>query len=164
MTGRNYKVNWHHRLIADTLEQVEQGKLKRLMIFMPPRHGKSQLASINFPAWYLGKHPDKKIICASYSAELAQDFGGKTRDLVNEPVYRATFPLELREDSQSKAKWDTKEGGYYVSVGVGGAITGRGADCVAAGTRVWTEGGEREVEKVLRSDLILSYNPKSKKL
>lgn len=107
---------------------MERGQIKRLMIFMPPRHGKSQLASINFPAWYLGKHPEKHIITASYSAELAQDFGGKTRDLVNSQEYRNLFDVTLREDSQSKAKWETEDGGYYLSVGVGGAITGRGSD------------------------------------
>lgn len=86
------------------------------------------MASINFPAWYLGRHPDKHIITASYSAELAQDFGGKTRDLVNSEEYKTIFDTTLREDSQSKAKWETENGGYYIAVGVGGAITGRGAD------------------------------------
>lgn len=92
-----------------------------------PTHN-SQLASINFPAWYLGRHPEKHIITASYSSELSQDFGGKTRDLLNGDEYKAIFDTTLREDSQSKAKWETQEGGYYISVGVGGAITGRGAD------------------------------------
>lgn len=98
------------------------------MIFVPPRHGKSELASIKFPAYYLGKFPDKEIITSSYSAELAQDFGYKTRNLVNSEEYQELFKTKLRDDSKSKAKWLTEEGGGYTSAGVGGAITGRGAD------------------------------------
>lgn len=97
------------------------------MLYVPPRYGKSELASINFPAWYLGRHPEKEIIVSSYSAELAQDFGYKTRNLVNTKEYQQLFNTRLREDSQSKAKWLTQEGGGYTAVGVGGAITGRGA-------------------------------------
>lgn len=98
------------------------------MLFVPPRHGKSELGSINFPAWILGKRPELEIITSSYSADLAQDFGYKTRNLVASQEYKELFNTELREDSKSKAKWLTKEGGGYTAVGVGGAITGRGAD------------------------------------
>lgn len=98
------------------------------MLFVPPRYGKSELGSINFPAWYLGRHPEKEIIVSSYSAELAQDFGYKTRNLVNSREYQSLFNTRLRDDSQSKAKWLTEEGGGYTAVGVGGAITGRGAN------------------------------------
>ena len=128
LTDRFYKVNWHHRIIARKLEQVEKGEIKRLMIFMPPRHGKSQLATINFPAWYLGRNPRKEIVTASYSAELAQDFGSKTRDLVNDGVYQKVFNVKLKEDAKAKAKWHTDNKGSYTSVGVGGALTGRGAN------------------------------------
>lgn len=99
-----------------------------MMLFVPPRHGKSELASILFPAWYLGRKPEKEIIVSSYSAELAQDFGYKTRNMVNSQEYQDIFKTRLRDDSKSKAKWLTQEGGGYTSVGVGGAITGRGAD------------------------------------
>lgn len=102
--------------------------MKRLMLFVPPRHGKSELGSIMFPAWYLGKHPEKEIITSSYSAELAQDFGYKTRNLVDTQEYKELFNTKLRDDSKSKSKWLTEEGGGYTAVGVGGAITGRGAD------------------------------------
>lgn len=95
---------------------------------MPPRHGKSQLASVYFPAWYLGKNPDKEIITASYSGELAKKFGGETRDLINEVNYKAIFNLKLKEDSQAKDLWLTEEKGSYTSVGRGGTTTGRGAD------------------------------------
>jgi len=107
---------------------VERGEIKRLMIFVPPRHGKSELASIDFPAWYLGKHPEKEIITSSYSAELAQDFGYKTRNLVDTQEYSELFDTHLMEDSKSKAKWLTNDKGGYTAVGVGGAVTGRGAN------------------------------------
>lgn len=128
ITKRDYKTNWHHEEVAKGLEMIESGKIKRLMIQMPPRHGKSQLTTINFPAWYLGKHPEKEIITASYSSDLAQDFGAKTRDLVNSDNYHDIFETTLRADEQAKGKWRTTEGGTYISTGVGGPITGRGAD------------------------------------
>ncbi len=118
-------------MIAKELEHVEafgDRDYKVLMVFVPPRHGKSQQCSIDFPAWYLGRNPHKEIITASYSAELAQDFGTKTRDKVESEAFRVIFDkLNLKEDERSKAKWRTSEGGSYTSVGVGGSITGRGA-------------------------------------
>ena len=128
LTNPKYAINWHHRAIMEKLEAVERGEIKRLILTMPPRHGKSQLASINFPAWYLGKNPDKEIIIASYNSDLAQDFGGKTRELVSDPIYQNIFGTNLRSDEKSKSKWRLKEGGTYTAVGVGGAITGRGAN------------------------------------
>jgi len=125
---KNYKPNWHHEKISSALEKVESGEIKRLLIQMPPRHGKSQLASINFPAWYLGRNPDKEIITASYSADLATDFGGKTRDVVSDELYKEIFDVRLKQDEQNKAKWRTDKKGSYTSVGVGGPLTGRGAN------------------------------------
>ena len=78
-----YQASWLHREIARQLERVERGEVKRLMIFVPPRNGKSELGSILFPAWYFGRHPEKEIITSSYSADLAQDFGYKTRNVVD---------------------------------------------------------------------------------
>jgi len=127
-TKKDYRPNWHHLEVAKGLEMVENGKIKRLIIEMPPRHGKSQLATINFPAWYLGRNPTKEIITASYSGDLAVDFGSKTRDLVNSDIYKEIFETTLKEDEKSKGKWMTKEGGGYISTGVGGPITGRGAN------------------------------------
>ena len=129
-TNPKYEPVWFHEIIADKLMAVERGEIKRLMIFLPPRHGKSQLTSINFPAWYLGRNPEKEIITASYSGELAQDFGYKTRDLVSSQEYQAIFETRLKEDSKSKAKWLTDKNGSYTSVGVGGAVTGRGANII----------------------------------
>jgi len=128
ITNPKYQPNFHHELIADKLEKVERGECKRLMIFMPPRHGKSQLASIDFPAWYLGRNPDKEIITASYSGDLATDFGSKTRDKVNDEIYRLIFDVKLKSDEQSKSKWRTNKGGSYTSTGIGGPLTGRGAN------------------------------------
>ena len=123
-----YQASWLHREIAEQLEKVERGEIKRLMIFVPPRNGKSEIGSILFPAWLLGRHPEKEIITSSYSADLAQDFGYKTRNVVDSQEYQELFKTRLREDSKSKAKWLTEEGGGYTAVGVGGAITGRGAN------------------------------------
>ena len=125
---KNYKPSFHHEKIANALERVEKGEIKRLIIQMPPRHGKSQLASINFPAWYLGRNPDKEIITASYSADLAIDFGSKTRDVVSDELYKEIFETRLKQDDQNKAKWKTNKKGSYTSVGVGGPLTGRGAN------------------------------------
>lgn len=102
---------------------------KILLLSVPPRHGKSQQATIDFPAWYLGRNPDKEIITASYSSELAQDFGTKTRTKIESEQYQNIFPsVHLKADERAKAKWKTSDGGSYTSVGVGGPITGRGAD------------------------------------
>lgn len=128
ITNPKYKPSWHHESLGKALEMVENGQIKRLIIQMPPRHGKSQLASINFPAWYMGRNPDKEIIASSYSSDLAQDFGAKTRDLINGDSYHNIFKTRLRADEQARGKWRTLEGGTYISTGVGGPITGRGAD------------------------------------
>ncbi len=128
LTHKEYHANWHHREIANLLERIEKGETKRAIIMVPPRHGKSTLATILFPAWYLGKHPDKEIITVSYSSELATDFGEKTRDMLKSPQYQAIFNTKIKADSESKQKWKTSDQGSYTSVGLGGAITGRGAD------------------------------------
>jgi len=133
-TNPKYKPNWHHEEIANELERIESGQFikdgkKILMVFMPPRHGKSEECTINFPAWYLGRNPDKEIITASYSSDLAVKFGGKTRDLVNGRTYKNIFPnVTLKKGEEGKAEWMTNSNGSYVSVGVGGATTGKGAN------------------------------------
>lgn len=124
-----YQVARHHRLIAETLEQVERGEIARLVIEAPPRHGKSQLATGFFPAWYLGRHPDRQIITAAYGEGLANDIGRKVRDLVRDPAHRAVFPGSvLRSDSKAVGEFGLCAGGKFRSVGVGGATTGRGAN------------------------------------
>lgn len=117
----------HHRLICDKLEAVERGEIDRLMIFMPPRHGKSELASRRFPAWYLGRNPEKSIIAASYNSELAGDFGRTVRNIVGGQEFGRLFDVGLAQDSRAAERWNTVQGGAYVAAGVGTAITGRGA-------------------------------------
>jgi predicted phage terminase large subunit-like protein len=127
-TFPNYNVGPQHPLIAGALEDVVAGKCDRLIINMPPRHGKSELASRRFPAWFMGMFPDHEIIAASYNSELATDFGREVRNIIDSPEYRALFPgTELASDSKSKNRWNTSAGGGYVAAGVGSATTGRGA-------------------------------------
>lgn len=131
LTNPQYKPNWHHELIAKELEHIEKygdRDYKILVVTVPPRHGKSQQCTIDFSSWYLGRNPEKEVIVASYSAELAQDFGSKTRDKVNSLEYKLIFPeVKLKEDEQARGRWRTSKGGGLVAVGVGGPITGRGA-------------------------------------
>jgi len=127
-TNGAYRAAPHHTLIAEKLEAVGRGEIKRLMICMPPRHGKSELASRRFPAWYLGQNPDRQIIAASYNSDLSNDFGREVRNIVASPEFRNLFPVELAQDSKAANRWHTNAGGMYVAAGVGTAITGRGAD------------------------------------
>jgi hypothetical protein len=128
-TYPRYQPAYHHRLICEKLEAVERGELRRLMIFMPPRHGKSELASRRFPPFVLGRNPDKEIISASYGASLAVDFGREVRNIVASEEFAALFPrVRLAPDSGAKDRWHTNGRGGYVAAGVGTAITGRGAD------------------------------------
>lgn len=131
-TFPRYQAGVMHQRIAAALERVERGECRRLMIFSPPRHGKSELVSRRFPAWYLGRNPERQVICASHGSELAADFGRDVRNLVASPEFAALFPgVGLAEDSGGKARWHTSAGGSYVSAGVGTSITGRGADVLS---------------------------------
>lgn len=125
----NYEPAQHHHRIAAALECVESGETKRLMINMPPRHGKSELASRRFPAWYIGRNPNKQIITASYSSDLATDFGREVRNIVASKEFGRIFSkVRLAQDSQAAWRWNTNKGGAYVAAGVGTGISGRGAD------------------------------------
>ena len=118
----------HHKVINEKFNQLAEGKIKRLIINMPPRHTKSEFASYLLPAWMIGKNPKLKIIQATHTADLAIDFGRKTKNLVDQEDYKQLFDTRLMEDSQAAGKWKTEQGGEYFAAGVGGAITGRGAD------------------------------------
>ena len=119
----------HHKIMADAFERVARGELKRLIINMPPRHTKSEFASYLLPAWFLGKFPHKKVIQSSNTAELATGFGRKVRNLVDSEVYTSIFPdLSLQADSKAAGRWNTSKGGDYFAIGVGGTVTGKGAD------------------------------------
>lgn len=124
-----YVFGEHHKVICDALERVERGECKRLMIFMPPRHGKSMLVSEYFPAWFLGRNPTKKMIAASYNADLASDFGRKVRNQLLDMTWKTVFPgSEVEGGSAAADRVNLVGGGSYFAVGVGGAVTGRGAD------------------------------------
>ena len=118
----------HHQIMANAFERVVNGDLKRLIINMPPRHTKSEFASYLLPAWFLGKHPEKKIIQTAHTAELAVGFGRKVRNLVQSEDYRKVFNTQLSSDSKAAGRWNTDKGGDYFAIGVGGAVTGKGAD------------------------------------
>jgi predicted phage terminase large subunit-like protein len=121
----------HVELLVSALEQVERGEVKRLLVSMPPRHGKSLLSSILFPSWYLGRHPDRAVIGASHSQELADAFGRKTRNLLLDDRHRAVFPAcRMSEDSAAVSRFDTTAGGSYFGIGRGGGLTGRGGDLI----------------------------------
>jgi len=117
----------HHRVICRALEDVEKGRIDRLMISVPRRHGKSEIASRKFAAWYLGRHPDREIITASYGGDLARDFGYDVRNLMQSPSYKALFDTRLAEDKTAAGRWNTKQGGVYLSTSVGGSTVGRGS-------------------------------------
>ena len=119
----------HHKIMADAFERVANGELKRLIVNMPPRHTKSEFASYLFPAWFLGKYPEKKIIQTAHTAELAVGFGRKVRNLISNDDYQKIFKgVELSSDSKAAGRWNTNKGGDYFAIGVGGAVTGKGAD------------------------------------
>ena len=118
----------HHTIMADAFERVARGDLKRLIINMPPRHTKSEFASYLLPSWFLGKYPEKKIIQTAHTAELATGFGRKVRNLVSSENYQKVFDTKLSSDSKAAGRWNTNMGGDYFAIGVGGAVTGKGAD------------------------------------
>src|SRR6056300_1862654 len=119
----------HHKKIADKFNKVAEGKIKRLIINMPPRHTKSEFASYLFPSWIMGLRPKAKIMQVSHNAELSQRFGRKVRNLVDSTEYKKIFNnMGLQKDSKAAGRWETSDGGEYFAAGVGGAITGRGAD------------------------------------
>ena len=124
-------VGEHHRRIAKALDRVITGECKRLMIAMPPRHGKSQLGSYLFPAYLMGRSPDTKLIVGSHTAELAQRFGRMIRNLVDDEKYKELFPkMALSVDSKAAGRWNTAQGGEAFFIGKGGAMTGRGGNVV----------------------------------
>jgi predicted phage terminase large subunit-like protein len=119
----------HHKVMAKKFQEIADGKLKRLIINMPPRHTKSEFASYLLPAWFLGRYPGKKIIQSSNTAELATGFGRKVRNLVGSEQYARIFPnVALRQDSKAAGRWSTNHNGEYFAIGVGGTVTGKGAD------------------------------------
>ena len=119
----------HHKIFADKLDKVASGKIKRLIVNMPPRHTKSEFASTFFPSFIMGKKPKMKIMQTTHTGELAVRFGRKVRNLMDQKEYKDVFPeVKLQADNKSAGRWETNKGGEYFAAGVGGAVTGRGAD------------------------------------
>ena len=116
----------HHQLFAEKLDRIANGDIKRLIVNMPPRHTKSEFASVYFPSWVMGLRPNLKIMQTTHTAELSVRFGRKVRNLMATEEYKSVFPdVGLRADSKSAGRWDTDQAGEYFAAGVGGAITGR---------------------------------------
>ena len=125
----DYIVGKHHRILADMLMSIERGDKDRICVNIPPRHGKSQLVSIYFPAWFLGRNPNKKVMMVSHTTDLAVDFGRKVRNLISTDEYSSIFPtVSLAADSKSAGRWNTSMGGEYYACGIGSCNAGRGGD------------------------------------
>jgi predicted phage terminase large subunit-like protein len=125
----DYKIGRHHKRLASLLEDMAFNRKDRIAVSIPPRHGKSFLVSVYFPAWFLGNFPDKKVLMVSHTTDLAVDFGRKVRNLVDQDMYKEIFPtVVLAADSKSAGRWNTNSGGEYFACGVGSALAGRGAD------------------------------------
>jgi predicted phage terminase large subunit-like protein len=129
LTHPDYRPNWHHRLLAQKLEDVAAGRCRRLVVSMPPRNGKSELATVRFAPWLFARRSRCSVALATYSADFADEMGRKARSVLDLPVYRELWPnARLAADSRAVAHWETANGCHYYAVGVGGPLTGRGAD------------------------------------
>ena len=162
----NYEVGWVHTSIASLLDEfmrmVERKESPRLIVNVCPRVGKSTLISEFFPAYCLGHHPDWQLVCATYNQTLADTFGRKVRNVINDPLFRDLF-AGLKLDAQANAMnfIATHQRGSYTAVGMGGALTGKGANCLPAGTMVMTSDGERTIESIALSPVpvrVLAYD------
>ena len=153
-----YKFGKHLKRLGSLLMQVEEGAKDRIAVSMAPRFGKSQAISIYFPAWYIGKHPDHKLIIASHTADLAVDMARKVRNLMQSAEYKAIFPgVAIAADAKAAGKWNTTKGGEVFATGVGGALAGRGGNlCLGGNTIVQIDGAEVALEKAQPGQRILT--------
>lgn len=127
-TNPDYIHAAHQQELDNKLEALERGEIDRLMVFMPPRHGKSEKTTKRFPSWYLGRNPKRQIISSSYNSDLATDFGREVKGIISSPEFADVFGnVGLRADSRAADRMNTNHGGAYFAVGVGTATTGRGA-------------------------------------
>ena len=160
----------HHLLICDALDKIIDGKIRRLMIFLPPGSAKSTYASVKFPAYFLGRFPEKSIICGSYGEGLSTSFGRKVRNMVDSGEYGTLFKTRLAEDSKSKGEWATSEGGSYYSCGVGSGVTGRRAqllvcdDLVKGRKEADSEGIRNDTWDWYRADALTRLKPDSSQI
>ena len=151
----NYFVGNHHRIIAEELMKVERGETKRLIITMPPRHGKSQLASEYFTAWYIGRNPEKQVIFATYSNDKAVDVGRSVRNQMVDPIFNEIFhSCNISEDAKSASNFTTSKGGKFVAIGIGGGATGRGANLFIIDDPIKSR---EEAESPTRRDRIIDW-------
>ena len=128
-TFSRYRTAPHHRIVADQLARVERREIDRLMLLLPPRHGKTELASRRYPAWNLGRNPHRQIIAASATESFATDVGREVRNICRSSEFSEAFPgVALAADSTAAGRWHTNEGGIFAAVGVGSQILGKGAD------------------------------------
>ena len=147
----DFKMGRHIEVISEKLQQLESGKIKRLMVFLPPRSSKSVICSKLFPAWYIGRNPEHEILTVSHSDQLSSDFGRSVRDVVNDEKFQDIFKgVNLRTDVRAAGKWKTNQGGTYYAAGVRSQIAGRGAhiailDDVMSEEDSYSEAGRRYV-------------------
>lgn len=162
-----YKAQPFHRKVADVLTQFERGELrhedgrpcKQIIFAMPPRHGKTQLATKHFSAWLSGRHPEWNIAVGTYSDGMAEDIGGDTRAIMATPQFKQVFPShKLRKGSTAKTNFQTESGGRLVFVGRGGPLTGKGANCLSGDTKVETQTGTKLLRDVCVGEKVLSYD------
>ena len=148
----------HHARMGSEFEMLERGESNRLIINLGPRHSKSELTSIMFPAWLLGKHPEYQIIQCSVTAELATGFGRRLRNLIASDVYREIFPtVELQADSKAAGRWSTNMNGRYYAIGVSGSVTGIGANCINLSSKVTTTKRSVEAKNIKVGDVVLGW-------
>ena len=152
-----FMIGAHHRQLAKLMDAVARGEKRRIVISVAPRMGKSLMSSYLFPAWYLGLFPNRRVIMASHTGDMATGFGRKVRDLISTPEYRSVFPdVDLKADSKAAGQWATNKGGEYYAVGVGGALAGRGANlCCAMDSKVISHRGIIEAHEVQIGDRLL---------
>jgi hypothetical protein len=128
--GKQFLWNWHIEVLAAKLEEVRQGRCKRLIVNMPPRHLKSDAISITFPAWVLGHDPTKQFLSVTYAQDLSDNLARRSRTLMTSPFYQALFDTRISRGREAVSDYETTEGGYRLSTSIGGVLTGRGADII----------------------------------
>ena len=149
----DFKMGNHIKVISNKLQDLEEGRIKRLMVFLPPRSSKSVICSKLFPAWYIGRHPEHEILTVSHSDQLSSDFGRSVRDVVNTEEFQKIFRgVQLRSDVRAAGKWKTNQGGMYYAAGVRSQIAGRGAhiailDDVMSEEDSFSEAGRRYIKE-----------------
>jgi predicted phage terminase large subunit-like protein len=149
----DFKMGKHIEVISNKLKELEEGTIKRLMVFLPPRSSKSMICSKLFPAWYIGRNPEHEILTVSHSDQLSSDFGRSVRDIVNTEEFGKIFSgVNLRSDVRAAGKWKTNQNGTYYAAGVRSQIAGRGAhvailDDVMSEEDSYSEAGRRYVKE-----------------